>query len=201
MPRVEIQKKRLLLDDFFKVEEASVRYERFDGEMSSFVRRLSFERGDSVAALICNPDTGLLTFVNQFKYPTCAKDSGWMTETVAGMIDGDETPEHAIRREIEEEAGYVISRVEHISTFYVSPGGSSERIVLFYVEVALDQKTATGGGLASENEDIQVIELTIGEALAQVASGQIADAKTILGIFWLNTRLAQQASTSTRNRK
>jgi hypothetical protein len=50
--RVDIKEKRWVLDDFFKVEEAHLSFERFDGTMSPVVRRLNFERGDSVAAML-----------------------------------------------------------------------------------------------------------------------------------------------------
>ncbi|MCA9422373.1 MAG: NUDIX domain-containing protein, partial [Nitrospira sp.] len=132
MGKVLIEKKNWILDDFFKVKEVHLRYERFDGQMSPLVRRLTFERGDSVAVLLFNPKRQHLLLVNQFKYPTYEKGPGWITETVAGMIEKNESPESAACREVEEETGYKVLKLEHISTFYVSPGGSSERIILYY---------------------------------------------------------------------
>jgi ADP-ribose pyrophosphatase len=79
--------------------------------------------------------------------------------------------------------------LEHISTFYLSPGGTSERIILYYAEVD-GEKTSAGGGLAEEGEDIVNVELSVEDALAQVSSGEIADAKTIIAILWLKDRLA-----------
>lgn len=191
MRKVEIEKRRRILDDFFKVEEAHLRYERFDGHMSPLVRRLNFERGDSVAAMIFNPRTQRMLLVNQFKYPAYEKGPGWITEAVAGMIDEGESSEDAVRREVEEETGYGLLTLEHISTFYVSPGGSSERIMLYYAEIDETQKIAVGGGLVAEDEDISTIELSLEQALEQVRTGHIADAKTILGIFWLQNRVSQ----------
>jgi ADP-ribose pyrophosphatase len=147
-----------------------------------------------VAAVIFNPTIRKLTMVNQFRYPTYKKGPGWITELVAGMVDHDEDPEFAMRREIAEETGYSVTKVEFISTFYLSPGGSSERISLYYAEVAERDKVGAGGGLATENEDIITVELSLAEALAGVRSGTIADAKTILGIFWLQMRMAQRAA-------
>jgi nudix-type nucleoside diphosphatase (YffH/AdpP family) len=193
MKKVIIEKTRRIFNDFFKIEEAYLRYEQFDGQMSPVVRRLNFERGDSVAALIFNPKTQRIILVNQFKYPTFEKGPGWITETVAGMIDKNESPESAVRREVMEETGYNVRSLEHISTFYVSPGGSSERIILYYIEVDDISKVAPGGGVASEHEDIVTVELGIEEALEQIGSGEIADAKTILGIMWLQNRLARDA--------
>lgn len=191
MRKVVIESKQHILDDFFKVEEAHLRYERFNGQMSPIGRRLKLERGDSVAVMIFNPKTQRIILVNQFRYPTFDKGPGWITETVAGIIDKDESPESAARREVAEETGYKVSELQHISTFYVSPGGSSERIVLYYAEVDDSSKIEAGGGVASEQEDIITVELSVGLALEQIQSGEIADAKTILGILWLQNRLTR----------
>lgn len=193
MKQVIIEESKIIFDDFFRIEEAQLRYEKFDGQMSSLVRRLNFERGDSVAALIFNPTTQHIILVNQFKYPTFEKGPGWITETMAGMVAKDESAEAAVRREVLEETGYQVSSLEHISTFYVSPGGSSERIILYYTEVDDISKIGAGGGVPSENENIVNVELTLEEALEQIDSGEIVDAKTILGIFWLQNRLRQSA--------
>src|SRR5680860_674863 len=115
MSKVQIKKKNRILDDFFKVEEVHLRYERFDGHMSPVVRRLNFERGDSVAVLLFNPKSQHILLVNQFKYPAYEKGPGWITETVAGMIDKKESPESAVRREVEEETGCKVGKLEHIS--------------------------------------------------------------------------------------
>ncbi len=189
MKKVVIEEKKRILDDFFKVEEAHLRYECFDGNMSPIVRRLNFDRGDSVAALMFNPNTQRIVLVNQFKYPTYEKGPGWITEVVAGMIDNNESPEAAIQREIAEETGCSVTQLEHIATFYVSPGGSSERVNLYYAEIDQSKRVGFGGGVASEHEDIRIVELSITEALSGVHSGSIADAKTIIAIFWLQHRL------------
>jgi nudix-type nucleoside diphosphatase (YffH/AdpP family) len=193
--KVIIERKARVFDDFFKIDEAELRYERFNGQMSQTVRRLNFERGDSVAMVIFNADIRRIILVNQFKYPTFEKGPGWITETVAGMIDKNETPEDAVRREVMEEIGYKVTTIEHISTFYVSPGGSSERIFLYYAEVDAGGKVEAGGGVATEHEDIQTIELALDDADRQIASGEIADAKTIVGIMWLQNRLLRRSLT------
>lgn len=199
MREVQIEKKKRVFDDFFKVEEVHLRYTRFDGHMSPLIRRLNFERGDSVAVLIFNPKSQHILLVNQFKYPAYEKGPGWITETVAGMIEKNENPESAARREVEEETGYKVLKLEHISTFYVSPGGSSERIILYYAEVDETNKITAGGGVAREDEDIMTVKLSLTEALQQVQSGEIADAKTILGIFWLQNRVTQDLAQSSQS--
>lgn len=186
--RVEIESREVVFDDFFTIEKATLRFERFDGTMSPTVKRLCFERGDAVAALILNRDTGKLLLTFQFKYPTLEKGDGWIAEVLAGMIDEGETPEEALRREIVEEAGFDIHHTTHIHTFYVSPGGTSERIFLYYVEVGNSDRVGPGGGLASEAEDIRVLEYSPAEAFALLDNGDIQDAKTLIAIMWLRAR-------------
>src|SRR5260370_21009876 len=103
MDKVEIKSKRLIFNDFFKIYEAILRYLRFDGKMSEPVRRLVFERGDAVAAIIFNRDTRKVLLINQFRYPTYDKGPGCIQEIVAGILDPIETPEKAMRRETMEE--------------------------------------------------------------------------------------------------
>jgi nudix-type nucleoside diphosphatase (YffH/AdpP family) len=189
MKKVVIDSKRLILDDFFKVEEAKLQYELFNGDMSIPVRRLSLERGDSVAVLVFNLDTQKIILIDQFRYPTYKNGQGWVTEIIAGMVDEGEAPEESARRELLEEAGLTISSFEHICDFYPSPGGSSELIYLYYAEVsgkfAVYDKT---GGLPGHGEDIVTMEVTLEEALNKIKAGEIVDAKTIMGIFWLENR-------------
>ncbi len=68
-----------------------------------------------------------------------------------------------MRRELIEEIGFRAGDLTHIATFYVSPGGTSERIMLYYAEVGNTDRIAAVGGLASECEDIQLIEVALPE--------------------------------------
>ena len=186
--RVEIESREVVFDDFFKIEKARLRFERFDGAMSPTVTRLCFERGDAVAVLVYNRDMEKLLLIEQFRYPTVGHGEGWVTETVAGMVDKGETPEETLYRELEEEAGFRIKESEHIHTFYVSPGGTSERIFLYYAEVSETDRTGPGGGLATEAEDIRALAYTPSEAFALLDRGEIHDAKTLIALMWLRAR-------------
>ena len=186
--KVELLSKKRLLDDFFKVDEAFLRYERLDGRMSPPLRRLSLERGDGAAALLYKPRVERLVLVRQFRYPTCAQGPGWLLELVAGMIGDGEAPEETVRREILEETGYEVRALRPISTFYLSPGGSSERIFLFYAETDDDARRGEGGGLAEESEEIELVEMGLEEAWSLLDAGEIADAKTLVALMWLRLR-------------
>jgi nudix-type nucleoside diphosphatase (YffH/AdpP family) len=191
--KVDIHSKKRVFDSFFKIDEVKLKYEKFDGSMTPLLTRLNFERGDSAAAIVFNADTQKLILVNQFKYPCYEKGPGWITEVVAGMINPGESPEAAIRREVLEEIGYEADRVEPICTFYVSPGGSSERICLFYAEVTNPGLNAKGGGVVSEGEDIRLIEISAIEAQEMLSNDTIQDAKTIMALMWFLNRRSDRA--------
>lgn len=169
----------------FCVQAARLSYEKYDGTMSGEITRLSLERGDAVAAVVHIIPDDMLIFTEQFRYPTVAKKPGWLLEIPAGMIDGDEAPDAAMRRELEEEIGYQVKNLRFISTFYLSPGGTSERIHLFYAAVTAENHISSGGGVPSEGENIRVITMPVDDALAKVASGDFQDAKTLVGLLWL----------------
>ncbi len=182
--RVEIESTRRLLDDSFKVDEARVSFERFDGRMSPPVRRLCFERGESAAVLLHDPARACVVLVEQFRYPTHTKGRGWLTEVIAGVIEEGDDAEATARREAREEAGYELEEVEVIARFFPSPGGSSERVHLFAAEVRGDHRVGSGGGVVSEGEDLRVVEWSEGEVQRRVADGHVEDAKTLVALLW-----------------
>lgn len=193
MKKVEIKSQRYLLKDIFRVEEVFLRFEKFDGTLSDTIRRLNFDRGDSVALLAYNLDTQKILLINQFRYPTYHKGPGWITEILAGIMDEGEHPEETARREAREETGLVVGNVEFIASFYPSPGACSEKIYLYYVEISGEKAHHDEvGGLEEEHENILTLELSLDEALEKIRTGEIQDGKTIMGIFWLQNRLLKK---------
>lgn len=198
--KVVVHRKRRVFDDFFAIDEVEVSFEGRDGRMVGPLRRLSFERGDSVAALVlkAGPRPTIL-LVRQFKYPVYEHDGGWITETPAGAIDRGESAEEAMRREMLEEVGYRAERLERIATFYPSAGGSSERVTLFYAEVSsADAVSGRGGGVASEAEVITTLEVDVEDFFEKLAAGEYIDPKIIIGGLWLKQRLASDPANRSR---
>jgi nudix-type nucleoside diphosphatase (YffH/AdpP family) len=197
--RAVVTRQRRLFDDFFKVDELLVTHQQIDGTMSSVQRRLIFERGDSVAVLLFNRDKRAVALVEQFKAPALVArrrddpttTDGWLMETLAGMIDDGETPEAAAIRETLEETGYRIHAPELIGRFFVSPGGTSERVFLYFAEVGHADRVGKGGGI--EDEDIKVLEMPVEEIFERLARGLIEDAKLAIAAFWLRTKIGQPA--------
>jgi ADP-ribose pyrophosphatase len=197
--RAVIARQQRLFDDFFKIDELLVTHRQIDGTTSSVQRRLVFERGDSVAVLLFNRDRRAVVLVEQFKAPTLiarrrddpATTDGWLVEPLAGMIDTGEAPEAAAIRETLEETGYRIREPELIGRFFVSPGGTSERVFLYFAEVGDADRVGVGGGI--DDEDIQVLEIGLEELFERLARGLIEDTKLAIGAYWLQNRTSPQA--------
>jgi nudix-type nucleoside diphosphatase (YffH/AdpP family) len=198
--RVEIRSQKRLFDDFFKIDEIIVAHQQYDGQMSADQRRLNFERGDAVAVLLFNIDTRSVVLVEQFKVPTLigrrrddpAITNGWITEVMAGMIGPSETAEEAVIRETLEETGYQIKDPELICKFLSSPGGTSERIFLYFAQVSEAAKPSQGGGLA--DEDVRVVQISVNELFDRLAKGQIDDPKLAIAAYWLQGNMARVES-------
>lgn len=171
-------------DGFFKIDKAVIQYEKFNGEMSPEITRLNFNRGDSVGVLLYNKDNDSIILVKQFRYPAYVNNGpGWLLELVAGMIDKGKDAISIARSELMEEAGYEADDLKYLCQFYVSPGGSSEKVYLYIADC--HRKVSQGGGKESENEDIQVLEIPLTKAMEMIKNGEICDAKTIIAIQWL----------------
>ena len=155
--------------------------------MSDEMTRLNFNRGDSVAVLLHDPEEDSVLLVRQFRYPAYVNDGpGWILELVAGMMAPGQSAHSVARAELLEEAGYAVDDLKPIGSFYVSPGGTSERILL-YLGLA-HRKVSSGGGRTDEHEDIQIVEIPLAEATKMVDTGEICDAKTIIALQWLKLR-------------
>ncbi|MDZ7344491.1 MAG: NUDIX hydrolase [candidate division KSB1 bacterium] len=188
--KVELKDEQVVLDDFFKVVAGRLRFEKFDGEMSPEVRRLCLERGEAVAVVLFNRSNHSLILIEQFRYPVYRAQqyrNGWLYELVAGVVESGETPEEVVRREVLEEAGYQVENIEFLTRVYPTPGGTSERISIYYAEVA--QKKSDGGGLAIEHEDIRVLELPAARVYKMIEQGEINDAKTLIGLLLVKDRV------------
>jgi nudix-type nucleoside diphosphatase (YffH/AdpP family) len=85
-----------------------------------------------------------------------------------------------IRAEAEEEIGYRLGEIRKILEAFMSPGAVTEKMHFFVGEYEPAMKIGSGGGVADEGEDIEVLELPIEQALAMVDDGRIVDAKTIM---------------------
>ena len=185
-PRVEILDKTVCYNGFFRIERYRLRHRLFRGGWSREMTRELFERGHAAAVLPYDPVLDAVVLVEQFRIGALeAPGDPWLLEIVAGVIDKpDETPEDVARREAVEEANCYIQDIVHICNYFVSPGGTSERISLFCGKV---DAAGAGGvhGLAEEVEDIRVVVVPFAEAIVQMRAGNIKSAAPIIALQWL----------------
>ena len=187
---VEIIDQTREYDGFFTLDRVTLRHERFDGSMSEPLSRLLFERGNSAAVLLYDEAADSVVLVKQFRYPAYVKDGpGWLWEIVAGMC-ADESADVVAQKELLEEAGYRVERLEHIMSFYLSPGACSERMELYLGYVGGDSKVSAGGGLPEHGEDILVQRFGSQEVQRMLKEGEICDSKTTIALQYLALRKA-----------
>jgi nudix-type nucleoside diphosphatase (YffH/AdpP family) len=180
--RVRILSAEVLADDWAKLTKYTIEFTRHDGRSEKQIRQV-YDRGDGAGILPIDRERGMVLLVRQFRMPVWMNkpphDGGMLIEVCAGLLDRND-PETAIRKEAEEELGYRLKAVRRVYDAFMSPGSVSERLSLFVAEYSPADQISAGGGEASEGEDIEVLELPIGAALAMVAEGIIIDAKTIM---------------------
>lgn len=184
-PRVKIQKIELLSDNWYHLRKIVFDYQKKNGTWERQERE-AYDRGNGAAILLYNKEQKTVILTRQFRMPTYVNgnDDGMMIEACAGILE-QENPEDSIRRETEEETGYLISKVEKTFEIYMSPGSVTEILYLFVAEYTKEMKINEGGGVAAEQEEIEVLEIGFQEVLEMVKSGAIKDAKTIMLIQYL----------------
>jgi ADP-ribose pyrophosphatase len=135
-------------------------------------------------AVLALDDDGRLLLVRQWRVPAGRA----LLEIPAGTLDVHEglveDPEVAVRRELEEETGHRAATWRKLGEFWTAPGFASE---LMHLYLATGIIGAAGDGRLTPDEDerLELRHLTLDEALDHVERGAIRDAKSILGILWL----------------
>ena len=183
--RWKLETHRTLFEKYFRLDEYHVSHELFAGGTSPVFTREIFERGAVVAVLPYDPRRGRVVLIEQFRAGALHDDDGpWLIECVAGVIEDGEGEREVALRESFEETGCRIERLESISNYYVSPGGTTEHCSLFCGIVDSD---GVGGihGLPDEHEDIRVLVVDAEEAYAWVRDGRIRSSATIIALQWL----------------
>lgn len=144
--------------------------------------RESYNRGDGTSILLYNKNKQTVILTKQFRMPAYenTKDDGMSIEVCAGALDKNEIPETCIIREVEEEVGIKIKQANKVMEAYMSPGAVTEKMYCFVAEYTDEMRISNGGGQASEDEEIEVLELKFEKALQMIQSFEIKDAKTIM---------------------
>lgn len=177
--RVRLRELKILSDNHYILRKAIFDYRRRDGVWQEQGRE-SYELGEAAAVLPIDRARDRVMLIRQFRWPPF--ESGYrklLVEAIAGKLDGD-TPEAGIAREAMEEGGVVLTNLRLVTHCFVSPGAVKERLFCFLADYDSAAPRQGGGGQLDEGEDIEVLEPSLDEAMAMIASGEIADMKTVL---------------------
>jgi nudix-type nucleoside diphosphatase (YffH/AdpP family) len=177
--RIRIHSVEVLSDDWYLLKKTTFDYLRRDGTWQRQSRE-TYDRGNGATILLYNLAQRTVVLTRQFRFPAYVNGHpGFMVETPAGLLD-DASPEERIKAEVEEEAGYRVHDVRKAFEAYMSPGSVTEKLHFFVAAYEPGARVRTGGGVAAEGEDIEVLELPLESALRMIEEGEIVDGKTIL---------------------
>lgn len=178
--KVKILDTEILSNNWYTLKKVTYEYLKNNGSRQVQSRE-AYDRGNGATILLYNKDQKTVILTRQFRLPSFinGNSSGMLIEACAGLLDND-NPEDCIRRETEEETGFKITSVKKIFEAYMSPGSVTEILYFFIAEYNKEMKVNDGGGIEHEQEDIEVLEMRLDEAIQMVSAGDIKDAKTIM---------------------
>lgn len=182
---VEVLAHDRLFRSYLALDRYELRHRLFAGGTSGLVGRDLLVRGPAAAILLYDPDRDQVALVEQFRVGALAAGmEPWILETVAGVVEPGEDAADVARREALEEAGAHVGEIERIALYLSSPGCSDETVQSFVGRV---DASRLGGihGLPEEGEDIRVVVMDAGAAIAACAEGRIGNAITLVALQWL----------------
>jgi nudix-type nucleoside diphosphatase (YffH/AdpP family) len=167
--RVRITDLTVLSDNWYTLRKATFDYQGSDGAWTT-QQREAYDRGNGATALLFDPVRRTIILTRQFRMPAYLNGhpDGMLIEVPGGLLDGDD-PATAIRRELEEETGYVVDDLVELFDVYMSPGSVTERVVFFAGTYSAADRTSRGA---------------LDDAATMIGTGEIRDGKTIMLIQW-----------------
>ncbi len=136
------------------------------------IREIAEHHG--AVAMLPLDDAGNVTLVKQWRAAT----GRFMLEIPAGTLEPDEKPEDGAPRELLEETGLTAARWDFLVRFFASPGILTEEMFLY-----LARDLTRGAQQLMDDEDIEIVNLPLDDAIARIATGEIGDAKTIVALL------------------
>lgn len=192
---VEILKRQVLYQGFYRIEKLTLRHRLFEGGWIDPLEREVMIRGHAVAILLFDPIQSQLVFTEQFrigplvamlneeKDKTEVNNSPWILEISAGAVEAGENLKDVAYRETKEETGLELEALLPICEYWTSPANHSEKISLFCGRV--DASKAKGiHGLHAEGEDIQVHAIPLSLAYEKLEQGEFKHAPALIALQW-----------------
>jgi GDP-mannose pyrophosphatase NudK len=182
--RVKIIRESILYQGWSTLIQYVIDYIRSDQHTETLVREI-YDSGDGVVVLLYNSKTDKILLIRQFRLPVYLNGhpTGFILECCAGLLDHHQ-PESTAKKEIEEETGYRLQNIHKIYEAFATPGAHKEKIHYYYGLYDEQMQVSQGGGLITENEDIEIIEYPYSQIPELLKSGAIIDSKTIILLQW-----------------
>jgi ADP-ribose pyrophosphatase len=187
---VHIQSREYVYRGFIQVEKVRLRHRLFNQlDSTPILQRELIQRPEAAGVLIYNDAQQKFALIEQFRIGALDDaDSAWQLEIIAGVLDGNESPESCIRRESLEESGCQIQDLQHLFSFYPSAGACSEVFHLYSAEAELPN---TGGvfGMPDEGENIKLHLFDYGEITVLMRNRRLSNAPVIMALQWLQQHI------------
>ena len=161
-----------------KVFDVKIDEIEFDGTEKKTVRQVAVHSGGAVVVPV--KDDGKIVLISQYRYP----HNEVIYELPAGKLETGEDPQVCATRELTEETGYKAGKVSKLGKIYTTPGFCNETLHIYLAENLIPGNHAREEG----EEEIEMFELTMDEIDEKIRAGEIIDAKTICGIYYLKNR-------------
>ena len=182
--KYKILNKINLYSGFFKFYKYEFIHQKHNGEWSKSIEREIFAGSNVGALLPYDPIKKEIILIQQFRVGSLAVfNKDYLYEIVAGMIDKNENPEEAARRECLEETGCSVKNIKHIISYLPDPGSTESYSHVFLGEV----DSFTGQrimGLESESENILVKSFKVEHVREMLRNNQIKNGLTIIALQW-----------------
>ena len=185
-----IESRETVFQGFIQVEKVSLKHRLFNqNAYTATISRELVARKQAAGVLIYNDQQQKFALIEQFRVGAIDDtDSPWQLEIIAGVLDGDESPESCIRRESLEESGCQINTLQHLFSFYPSAGACSELFHLYSAEAELPEK---GGifGMPDEGENIKLHLIDYRDIASLILNGRLKNAPVIMALQWLQQHI------------
>ena len=182
--KFKIISKKNLHNGFFKMNEITLKYKKYNGNWSNVLKRELFGGAQVAAILPYDPVKKEIILIQQFRPGTISKNfNNYLDEVVAGIIDDGETPEIAAKRECYEETGCKVKKLIPIQGYFPAPGSSESFYHLFLGETETFEGTRIMG-LENENEDIMVKSYKFKDVREKMQNGKILNGLTLIALQW-----------------
>jgi len=182
--KFKILNKKNIHNGFFKMNEITLKYKKYDGSWSNEIKRELFGGAQVSAVLPYDPENKKIVLIQQFRPGTISRDSNnYLDEIVAGIIDPGESPKDTAIRECLEETGCKVKNLRSIQGYFPAPGSSESFYHLFLAEVIAPDKEAIRG-LENENEDILVKSYTFEQVKEKMEKNEILNGLTLIALQW-----------------